>query len=42
LPEISQKTRATIQAEFDRWKKEGIPAGDTVSLAAPADGVASS
>ena len=36
LPEISQKTRSTIQAEFDRWKKEGIPAGDTVSLAAPA------
>ncbi|WP_296943226.1 DUF5610 domain-containing protein [uncultured Massilia sp.] len=35
LPEISQKTRSTIQAEFDRWKKEGIPAGDTVSLAAP-------
>jgi hypothetical protein len=42
LPEISQKTRATIQAEFDRWKKEGIPAGDTVSLAAPADAVAPS
>jgi hypothetical protein len=34
LPEISQKTRSTIQAEFDRWQKEGIPAGDTVSLAA--------
>ena len=36
LPEISQKTRSTIQAEFDRWQKEGIPAGDTVSLAGPA------
>jgi anti-sigma28 factor (negative regulator of flagellin synthesis) len=42
LPEISQKTRATIEAEFDRWKKEGIPAGDTVSLAAPVDAAASS
>jgi hypothetical protein len=42
LPEISQKTRATIQAEFDRWKTEGIPAGDTVSLAATAGAVASS
>ena len=36
LPEISQKTRSTIQAEFDRWKKEGVPAGDAVSLAAQA------
>jgi hypothetical protein len=27
LPEISQKTHAAIQAEFDRWKNEGIPAG---------------
>jgi hypothetical protein len=42
LPEISQKTRTTIQAEFDRWKNEGIPAGDTVSLAASTDGGASS
>jgi len=37
LPEISRKTHETIQAEFDRWKKEGIPAGDIVTLAAPAD-----
>ncbi len=37
LPEISQKTRSTIQAEFDRWAKEGMPAGDTVSLAASKD-----
>jgi hypothetical protein len=37
LPEISQKTRSTIQAEFDRWKKEGMPSGDTVSLAAQAN-----
>lgn len=35
LPEISQKTYDTIMAEFDRWEKEGIPAGDTVSLAKP-------
>jgi hypothetical protein len=35
LPEISQQTFKTVQAEFDRWKKEGIPAGETVSLAAP-------
>ncbi len=26
LPEISQKTHAAIQAGFDRWKNEGIPA----------------
>ncbi|WP_410497632.1 hypothetical protein [Chitinibacter sp. S2-10] len=32
LPEISQQTYDTIMAEFDRWEKEGIPAGDTVSL----------
>ncbi|TFW32030.1 DUF5610 domain-containing protein [Massilia horti] len=42
LPEISQKTHALIQAEFDRWKNEGMPKGDTVSLAAPSDAVASS
>jgi outer membrane lipopolysaccharide assembly protein LptE/RlpB len=35
LPEISQKTHDTIMAEFDRWEKEGIPAGDTVSLKKP-------
>lgn len=33
LPDISQKTYDTIMAEFDRWEKEGIPQGDTVSLA---------
>lgn len=33
LPEISQKTYDTIMAEFDRWAKEGIPEGETVSLA---------
>jgi hypothetical protein len=33
LPEISQQTRKAIQAEFDRWQTEGIPTGDTVSLA---------
>ncbi|MGL6040410.1 MAG: hypothetical protein ACRC01_04320 [Deefgea sp.] len=32
LPEISQKTYSTIMAEFDRWEKEGIPTGATVSL----------
>jgi hypothetical protein len=35
LPEISQKTYSTIMAEFDRWEKEGIPAGATVSLKKP-------
>lgn len=35
LPEISQKTYDTIMAEFDRWEKEGMPQGDTVSLANP-------
>jgi hypothetical protein len=34
LPEISQKTLETIQAQFDRWKKDGIPEGETVTLAA--------
>ncbi|MDO8702496.1 MAG: hypothetical protein Q7J77_08740 [Undibacterium sp.] len=33
LPEISQQTLAAIQTEFDRWKTDGIPTGDTVSLA---------
>ncbi|SFN03806.1 hypothetical protein SAMN05660284_00344 [Formivibrio citricus] len=37
LPEISQQTYDTIMAEFDRWEKEGIPQGDTVSLAKSAD-----
>ena len=35
LPEISQKTYNTIMAEFDRWEKEGIPSGETVSLKKP-------
>lgn len=33
LPDISQQTLKTIQAEFERWKSDGIPSGDTVSLA---------
>lgn len=33
LPEISQQTLTAIQTEFDRWKADGIPAGNTVSLA---------
>lgn len=33
LPEISQQTLKTIQTEFERWKADGIPAGNTVSLA---------
>lgn len=32
LPQISEDTRKVIMAEFDRWEKEGIPGGDTVSL----------
>jgi hypothetical protein len=32
LPEISQQTLSAIEAEFDRWKAEGIPTGDTVKL----------
>lgn len=32
LPEISQQTLKTIQDEFDRWKNEGIPEGETVTL----------
>jgi hypothetical protein len=38
LPEISQKTFETVQAQFDRWKKEGIPDGETVTLATPETG----
>lgn len=34
LPEISRKTHDLIQSTFERWKNEGIPAGDTVSLSA--------
>ncbi|MES2073633.1 MAG: hypothetical protein V4488_24985 [Pseudomonadota bacterium] len=33
LPEISQQTLKAIQAEFERWKADGIPSGNTVSLA---------
>ncbi|MDO8652427.1 MAG: hypothetical protein Q7R66_09580 [Undibacterium sp.] len=33
LPEISQQTLTAIQTEFDRWKSDGIPSGDTVTLA---------
>ncbi len=33
LPDISQRTHTAIMAEFDRWANEGIPSGDTVSLA---------
>jgi hypothetical protein len=33
LPEISQQTYDAIMGEFDRWQKEGIPTGDTVTLA---------
>ncbi len=36
LPEISQQTLSAIQTEFDRWKADGIPAGDTVTLASNA------
>ncbi|WP_156129012.1 hypothetical protein [Chitinibacter sp. ZOR0017] len=32
LPEISEQTFQTIKDEFARWRSEGIPAGDTVSL----------
>lgn len=32
LPEISQQTLSAIQTEFDHWKADGIPAGDTVKL----------
>ncbi|KAF0812050.1 hypothetical protein IGB42_03592 [Andreprevotia sp. IGB-42] len=32
LPEISNQTHAAITAEFDRWEKEGIPSGNTVTL----------
>lgn len=33
LPEISKQTLEAIRTEFARWKSDGIPAGDTVSLA---------
>ncbi|WP_373974474.1 hypothetical protein NT239_12635 [Chitinibacter sp. SCUT-21] len=40
LPDISQQTYDKIMGEFDRWQKEGIPSGDTVSLdSAPASTV---
>ncbi len=32
LPDISQQTLKAIQTEFDRWKADGIPTGNTVSL----------
>ena len=32
LPEISQQTLSAIQTEFDRWKADGIPTGDSVKL----------
>lgn len=32
LPEISRQTLSAIQAEFDHWKADGIPAGDSVKL----------
>jgi hypothetical protein len=35
LPEISQKTLETIQEQFNRWKNDGIPDGETVTLATP-------
>ena len=42
LPEISQQTLSAIQTEFDHWKADGIPAGDsvTLSISAPAAKVA--
>lgn len=33
LPDISKQTLDAIHTELSRWKSEGIPAGDTVSLA---------
>lgn len=33
LPDISQQTLKAIQAEFERWQTDGIPAGESVSLA---------
>lgn len=35
LPQISEDTYTAVMQEFDRWAKEGIPEGDTVSLAKP-------
>ncbi len=36
LPDISKQTLETIRNEFARWKSDGIPTGDTVTLAKPA------
>ncbi|MBC3917636.1 hypothetical protein H8L32_09145 [Undibacterium sp. CY18W] len=36
LPDISKQTLESIRTEFSRWKSEGIPSGDTVSLTKPA------
>jgi hypothetical protein len=36
LPDISQQTYKAVMGELDRWAKEGIPTGETVSLAKPA------
>ncbi|MFZ6711136.1 DUF5610 domain-containing protein [Undibacterium sp. TC9W] len=36
LPDISKQTLEAIRTEFARWKSDGIPSGDTVSLAKPA------
>ena len=33
LPDVSKQTLAAIQTEFDHWKSDGIPTGDTVKLA---------
>lgn len=32
LPEISQQTLSAIETEFDHWKADRIPAGDSVTL----------
>ncbi|MFZ6873334.1 DUF5610 domain-containing protein [Undibacterium sp. Di27W] len=36
LPDISKQTLEAIRTEFARWKSDGIPSGDTVTLAKPA------
>lgn len=36
LPDISKQTLEAIRTEFARWKSEGIPSGETVTLAKPA------
>ncbi|PXX38551.1 DUF5610 domain-containing protein [Undibacterium pigrum] len=33
LPDISKQTLEAIRTEFARWKSDGIPSGDTVTLA---------